>query len=161
LSPTARLQRETAARAIGDLLSVLTTKMPFNTAFEETRRRVRAAVASKPPRELSGCERCPARCRLLPYVTPLDLTKLAGQLTSTLAAPKAVEDRLAELGQKLKVIEQTVPLLCRSAEDGTLRRHWLYCLLTNLEVPPAAHGGRDELLDTLARQPSDAVSRLA
>src|SRR5262249_41213803 len=48
LPPLARLQRETAARAIGDLLSALTKMSPFETVFEETRRRVRAAVSSKP-----------------------------------------------------------------------------------------------------------------
>lgn len=158
LTPPDRLAREDAARAVGALLLDWLSKQSLDDAgretFGEARRRINESLSKGPPVELEGCEQCPTRCQMLPYVRQhvAGLTKL---VTPALLANTAGVALLATLERVTSNAQETIPALARRGKNDPARRHWLYCLLTNLETSPAAAPGRDSLLALIRADPED------
>jgi DNA helicase HerA-like ATPase len=158
LQPPDRLAREAAARALCELVMAWVRAPDQEAAlsadstalYQKVRAQVLGSVADAPPREKSGCPSCPARCRLLPFTAP-HLLKLDKTVAPILEAPTSARDKLGAIDAAI-AHGRAIPLLARqeaAPDAAATRRHWIYCLLTNLPTPQksaAAARGRDEVL---------------
>ncbi|HLJ53578.1 MAG TPA: ATP-binding protein [Chthonomonadaceae bacterium] len=160
LTPGDRLQRETAARALGALFIAWARRTEWEeaaaTEFGAAQERLRGAIADRPRRELTGCAQCPARCRYPAYVVPIQET-LEKQIKPKLATGMAPADRLKAIDQSVAQVEASMPMLKRRKADPNVRRHWLYCALTHVSLPPdlpaTVQDNRESVLAML-RQPA-------
>jgi hypothetical protein len=149
LLPEDRLGRERAARAISALVANWVDRTELTdegrAAFDQARQGLLDAVAKDPPQERPGCRSCPARCRMLPLVGP-HLPIVARSIAARATGSSSADTRLVAVEA---AVDGHIPILRRRPGDETVRRHILYCTLSNVDVPPEASGHRDELLDLL------------
>jgi hypothetical protein len=152
ISPMDRLNREKASRIMSELFIVWTQNAELeekdNARFFDIRERVIAAIAQAPPRELPGCQQCPVRCQMLPFVMP-HLASLQKTVASPLLSNQPATVCLSSIERSTASSQQSIPLLLHRGAADSIRRHWLYCLLTNINTPPAAETKRSELLALL------------
>jgi DNA helicase HerA-like ATPase len=156
ISPVDRLNREKASRALSELFLVWAESAKLDekdkARFFEIREQVMASVALTPPRELPGCEQCPVRCQMLPFVIP-HLAIVQKTVASPLLASQPANASLSSIERNTAAIQQSIPLLTNRGSEDPVRRQWLYCMLTNIDPPPAAETKRGEVL-ALLRQPA-------
>lgn len=156
ISPVDRLNREKASRVLSELFLVWAESAKLDekdkARFFEIREQVMASVALTPPRELPGCEQCPVRCQMLPFVIP-HLASVQKTVASPLLASQPANACLSSIERNTAAIQQSIPLLTKRGSEDPVRRQWLYCMLTNINPPPAAETKRGEVL-ALLRQPA-------
>lgn len=158
LSPADRIRRERSARALGRLFrawidaDVLDDRR--RTLYHQAHDRLMEDLASEPPHDDPpvGCRCCPARCQLLPFVTP-HLATVRRTLEASATAETGLPVTGTEAEDRLRTHMNQVHLLSGRSNNDPLRRQWLYCLLTNLDpaLDPDAGGPLAAL-----RQPAGA-----
>jgi hypothetical protein len=159
LRPRHRLLREELARALSPLLLEWSRRRePGGAEFREAHLRLADALVqhAEPPR-LDACASCPARCRMLPHVAALDLTRVSQGLRSA----------LGQSGQSIKVRWPFIAAVLQEAEreavlpaagiDAAVRWHWRYCLLANSDLESDLSKHRNELLG-YCREPSPTLT---
>jgi hypothetical protein len=150
LNPGDRLTIEKAAKAIGELLIVWVTKEALDeeaeSVFNSTHQQFLELMTKEPPRELQGCQTCPARCHIWRFVAPHQAT-MATQISRSLLSNQTADEYLLLLERTVAPVLQNTPLIANNTNN--LRRNWIYCLLTNLDLPPATTTKRDELLEMI------------
>jgi len=159
LSPDDRLSREAAARALGELFSQWLSRAELDegarAAFGAARTSVVSAIADAPPREAGGCTQCPARCLALPFVGP-HLAAISKQIAPMIVGTQNPRACLVSIERTIAPIEDGIEALMHD-HRGSSQGRWLYCVLTNAELPSAAEDKRAELLASLLQ--SDALSQ--
>jgi hypothetical protein len=149
LLPADRLQRETAARALGPFLMTWLRASDLTAAerlaFEQAHRHSVATVASQPPREEPGCAECPKRCQMLSFAAPL--VSGSTRHIAPLVMQDPPEKALLAIERALVTPMQSIPAIADRPADSSVRQAWMYCLLANMKMP-AAEGAvaRDRLL---------------
>jgi DNA helicase HerA-like ATPase len=121
------LRQDRAAR----LIARLCASWSASTEWSESKRAVAVAVQSElartiaaaPPRELPGCARCPARCRVLPATGPVP-QDAATRIAASATREGTVPARLREL---TKIAESSSPVFLQLPEH---RPELLYCMVT-------------------------------
>jgi DNA helicase HerA-like ATPase len=163
LTPDERLRREKAVQALGELFLAWTRQAEWDEAaqnvFAAAQQKVREAVLQTPPNEMRGCAQCPARCRMSAYVVPI-LSNLEKQIKPKMVGVMAARDRLQAIEQAVAPIEGAMPMLKQRKASPNLRRHWLYCALTHIDLPPdlpaTVEAGRESVLELLRAPVVDA-----
>ena len=82
------------------------------------------------------------------------------QIKPKLAAAMSAADRLKAMQQAVAQLEGAMPMLKQRKGTPNVRRHWLYCALTHIalppDLPPAVEANRESVLDLLRRPIVDA-----
>jgi hypothetical protein len=126
------------------------------SSFAQLHRTAWTVLENSAPPDLPGCSACPARCRLLPWVASLDLAQASTVIGA--AIPRNTNDafrqptqgdaRWDRVAAVLPTIERTtVPP--QDADPELWRRHFRYCLLTNVDLPPEVSGYREGILGAI------------
>lgn len=122
------LRQDRAARSIARLCASWSTATEWNDTTRAVAVAVQAELArtigARPPRELPGCGRCPARCRVLPVTGPLPHAT-ASRIAACATRDTTVPARLREL---TRIAESTPQILLGFPEH---RPEFLYCMVTN------------------------------
>src|SRR5262249_13690249 len=88
LSPAARVAVEPLAAAFGQLARVWLRKEALSTmalaAFTDLCGRLRISLQNDDAPVLAGCDQCPARCRMLPYIASIDRDQAAAAIAHAL-----------------------------------------------------------------------------
>jgi hypothetical protein len=120
---------------------------------------MREAVASTPPRLMAGCAGCPARCQYPAYVSPIR-EALDKQIKPKLITPMSAAERQTAVEQSVAQLEAAMPMLKLRKSNPNIRRHWLYCALTHValppDLPPVVEANRKAVLDRLRVNVVDA-----
>ena len=122
------LRQDRAARSIAQLCASWSTATELTGGARAAAANVQAELvrtfAAGPPRELPGCERCPARCRVLPVIGPLP-PAMASQIAACATRDTTAPARLREL---TRIAEGASPSLGGFPEH---RPEFLYCMVVN------------------------------
>ncbi len=122
------LRQDRAARAIARLCASWSTAAELTDGIRTVAADVQAELARTigacPPRELPGCERCPARCRVLLVTGPLPQAT-ASRIAACATREITVPARIRELA---RIAEGVSPILPWLAGHGP---EFLYCMVTN------------------------------
>ena len=130
------LRQDRAARLIARLCASWSASTEWNESKRATAANVQSELArtigAAPPRELPGCERCPARCRILPATGPVPQAA-AAQIAASATREGTLAARLREL---TKIAESTSPAFAQLPEHRT---ELLYCMVaTSIAAVPTA-----------------------
>ena len=122
------LRQDRAARMIAHICASWSTATELNGSIRVVAADVQAELArtigAHPPTELPGCERCPARCRILPAIDPLPHA-MASQIAACATRDTTVPARLREL---TRIAESASPMLLGFPKHLP---EFLYCMVTN------------------------------
>lgn len=130
------LRQDRAARLIARLCASWSASTEWNESKRVTAADVQSELArtigAAPPRELPGCEHCPARCRILPATGPVP-PAAAAQIAASATREGTVAARLREV---TKIAESTSPVFAQLPESQT---ELLYCMVvTSVAAVPTA-----------------------
>ncbi|MCX4092347.1 ATP-binding protein [Nocardia sp. alder85J] len=129
------LDAERVAATLGRLCSEWLSAEDNSASFEAAHRDLTALLASTPPRELPGCARCPARCRMLVLIAELPA-----------ATRRAVAHRAGaalSMDARVRSIDEALGPLPTALADDRHRIAYRYCAVTT------ANTGSAELLEHL------------
>lgn len=159
------LRQDRAARLIARLCASWSASAewsePKRAIAAEVQADLAAAIGAAPPRELPGCQHCPARCRILPATGPVP-PAVASQIAASATREGTAPARLREL---TKIAESTSPVFLQLPER---QPELLYCMVTTsiAAVPTAARleerlAGEQRAEELLAsiREKCDTASR--
>lgn len=122
------LRQDRAARSIARLCASWSAATEWSDTVRTVAAQVQAelirTIGARPPRELPGCERCPARCRILPVIGLMP-RPVASRVAACATRGTSVPLRLKELSQ---IAEGTFPAV---SELPGHRSAFLYCMVTN------------------------------
>jgi DNA helicase HerA-like ATPase len=136
-SPAERLLlADRAARSLARLCASWSTASQWNdttrAAAADAQAELARTIGAGPPAELPGCERCPARCRVLPVIGPL-AQPTASRIAACATRDTTVPARMREL---IKIAESSAPVFAGLPGH---RPELLYCMVTNsTAAAPAA-----------------------
>ncbi|RYX80670.1 ATP-binding protein [bacterium] len=165
LTPEERIERENAASALTDLLWWWCRKSGFGETslndeeralFEKARTPLLEHAGTNSPHDRAGCEACPARCRMVPFVEPL-LGDVEARLKTTLKPAVPVGKRLEVVREAAALAQSQSPALAGRAADDPRRAEWDYCLVVNTDNFLLS-ASRTELLKMLKDESEAEVS---
>lgn len=146
--PTSRLAIDQAARRLARLCRVWTDAHqlddPVRRAFQDAKSAIHTTITNAPPRELPGCDTCPARCEML-SLTHEHQKQIGDDVVARATNASSPPARVRSLR---RLVAEHVP---HSSTPGTINDdEFLYCLITT----SAAANGADvtETLSTLLEQ---------
>ncbi|MFM9965326.1 MAG: ATP-binding protein [Planctomycetaceae bacterium] len=113
--------------------------------FADVQRRLQAILLTNPVLEQAGCQACPCRCRMLPFVSP-HLTRLAQPIEAALLSQQPFDRRLKILLDSLRPTIKTLPGELVSQNDES---HWGYCAVANHSTTAATEDQRQQFLEGL------------
>lgn len=159
--PEDRIAADRLASLFGKLTRIWIDEPQRNDAtdrvFIELGDELRATLFDGMPPDFAGCQRCPARCKMLPFVSGVEREQVSRSITELFHQPNAPAFPTAK-APDVNVYRRKLSLAMEPYEAAhkpvnvdadVWKRDFRYCLVTTIELPAEFSGRRAKLLELI------------